>query len=184
MIDRQPGGTAEGRLSRSSGRRARGNRAGLPGRRGRRVRACLASSARYFRDCRAVLLEVDEADEGATRIREDDGRDRAYAFLDSFRVVLDDAVASGAVPVISEEALGIEACFARDLHHFSRFGDVATFGEEGAVEPEVQAVERLGALERRALGGLEPGQAPVRIVLGVRPRIEGDPVGFGHLTAA
>src|SRR5437867_1363511 len=120
MIDRQPGGTAEGRLSRSSGRRARGNRAGLPGRRGRgarrRVRACLASSARYFRDCRAVLLEVDEADEGATRIREDDGRDRAYAFLDSFRVVLDDAVASGAVPVISEEALGIEARFARDLH--------------------------------------------------------------------
>src|SRR2546426_515196 len=98
MIDRQPGGTAEERLSRSSGRRARGNRAGLPGRRGRgarrRVRACLASSVRYFRDCRAVLLEVDEADEGATGIREDDGRDRAYALLDSFRVVLDDAAAS------------------------------------------------------------------------------------------
>src|SRR5256885_463843 len=173
MIDRQPGGTAEGRLSRSSGRRARGNRAGLSGRRGRgarrRVRVCLASSARYFRDCRAVLLEVDEADEGATRIREDDGRDRAYAFLDSFRVVLDDAVASGAVPVISEEALGIEARFTRDLHHFSRFGDVATFGEEGAVEPEVQAVERLRALERRAPGGVEPRQAPDPRVLGGRP---------------
>src|SRR2546421_5101202 len=184
MIDRQPGGTAEERLSRSSGRRARGNRAGLPGRRGRgarrRVRACLASSVRYFRDCRAVLLEVDEADEGATGIREDDGRDRAYALLDSFRVVLDDAVASGAVPVISEEALGIEARFTRDLHHFSRFGDVATFGEEGAIEPEVQAVERLGALERRARGGLEPGPAPIRTWRAGRPRFEAGPCGFGR----
>src|SRR2546422_730148 len=141
MIDRQPGGTAEERLSRSSGRRARGNRAGLPGRRGRgarrRVRACLASSVRYFRDCRAVVLEVDEADEGATGIREDDGRDRAYALLDSFRVVLDDAVASGAVPVISEEALGIEARFTRDLHHFSRFGA----GRDGVVKDYTEAEE-------------------------------------------
>src|SRR5437870_12556811 len=115
MIDRQPGGTAEERLSRSSGRRARGNRAGLPGRRGRgarrRVRACLASSARYFRDCRAVLLEVDEADEGATRIREDDGRDRGYVFLDSFSVVLDVAVAFGSLPVISDVRLSIEGHF-------------------------------------------------------------------------
>src|SRR2546421_8164594 len=164
MIDRQPGGTAEERLSRSSGRRARGNRAGLPGRRGRgarrRVRACLASSVRYFRDCRAVLLEVDEADEGATGIREDDGRDRAYALLDSFRVVLDDAVASGAVPVISEEALGIEARFTRDLHHFSRFGDVATFGEEGAIEPEAQAGQRRGAPGGRGSCGLRPRPGP------------------------
>src|SRR5437879_9701360 len=109
MIDRQPGGTAEERLSRSSGRRARGNRAELPGRRGRgarrRVLACLASSVRYFRDCRAVLLEVDEADEGATGIREDDGRDRAYALLDSFRVVLNVSGASRAIALLRDEEL-------------------------------------------------------------------------------